>query len=225
MKITSTKNAAADQGVKLLVYGPAGAGKTRLCGTTPDPENTLILSAEAGLLSLREYDIDAVSIDCLDTLRDAYRFLHASGHSYTWVCLDSISEIAEVALDEEAPKHTHLMKAYGEMATTMAKLIRLFRDLPGLNVYMSAKMEHSQTDEGLILGPMLPGKKLSQGIAYWFDEVFALRCKEGEDGSTIRRLQTASDGAYSCKDRSGALDRFEEASLAHIHGKIHAHID
>ena len=39
------------EGVKVLVYGQAGAGKTRLIQTLPTP---VIISAEGGLLSLRE---------------------------------------------------------------------------------------------------------------------------------------------------------------------------
>ena len=42
------------RGVKLLVYGAAGAGKTSLVRTLPSP---VILSAEAGLLSLSGTDI------------------------------------------------------------------------------------------------------------------------------------------------------------------------
>ena len=41
-------------GVKVLVYGHAGAGKTSLIRTAPNP---VILSAEAGLLSLSDLDI------------------------------------------------------------------------------------------------------------------------------------------------------------------------
>ena len=52
MKLIKTN----DQGMhhlKICVHGDAGTGKTRLCATTGDAENTVIISAEGGLLSLR----------------------------------------------------------------------------------------------------------------------------------------------------------------------------
>ena len=51
LKSTAT---IASSGVKVLVYGQAGSGKTTLIRTAPAP---LILSAEAGLLSLAGTDI------------------------------------------------------------------------------------------------------------------------------------------------------------------------
>ena len=60
VKLTSTKQAAALHGLKLTVYGPAGSGKTTLCATTGAP--TVILSAEAGLLSLRHTDIPVIEV-------------------------------------------------------------------------------------------------------------------------------------------------------------------
>ena len=226
MKITSTRSAQADQGLKILAFAGAGAGKTYLCSTTGDLEHTLILSAEAGLLSLSGFDIDVVTIDTMDTLREVYAALRdgKTEKTYTWVCLDSISEIAEVCLEYEMTQTANGLKAYGEMAKTMGKLIRLFRDLPGINVYMSAKQERVEgSDLQLIWAPMLPGKKLSQGLAYWFDEVFALRTRVDDDGNVVRKLQTVNDGAYECKDRSGALDKFEECDLAAIARKIADH--
>jgi len=47
MKLTTTSQAGKKHGLKILVHGPAGAGKTRLMATTGDLEHTLILSAEA----------------------------------------------------------------------------------------------------------------------------------------------------------------------------------
>ena len=57
LKFTTTKQQA--NCVKALVYGDAGAGKTKLCATAPTP---VILSAESGLLSLADYEIPVIDI-------------------------------------------------------------------------------------------------------------------------------------------------------------------
>jgi hypothetical protein len=58
--------------LKILVYGAAGAGKTRLIGTAKDP---LIISAESGLLSLRDIDVPYIEVKTLADVQDAYTFV------------------------------------------------------------------------------------------------------------------------------------------------------
>ena len=219
LSIENTNTLSQQTGIKVLVYGPAGAGKTRLISTTGDLDNTLILSAEAGLLSLREHSIDVFQVTNLDAMREAYGHLKTGNHHYKWICIDSISEIAEVCLAEEKARSTDGRKAYGELADTMFKLIRGFRNLP-VNVYMSAKQTRYEVDGGLVYAPLLPGRQLKDGIPYLFDEVFALRCQRGEENNVRRFLQTDNDGFYDAKDRSGALEMVEPPNLEHIRNKI-----
>ena len=54
VNIKSTKDIALDHGIKCVVYGFSGVGKTVLCSTAPKP---IVLSAESGLLSLSKVDI------------------------------------------------------------------------------------------------------------------------------------------------------------------------
>lgn len=218
MEIKNTKQ-AAQHGVKCLVYGQSGAGKTRLCSTAEAP---LIISAEAGLLSLRDHDLPYVEVNNIDQLREVYSFVTSSkeANQFNWIMLDSISEIAEVVLAAEKAKSRDPRKAYGELQDQMTSLMRSFRDLPR-NVYMSAKCERVQDESGaLMFQPSMPGNKLAQQIPYLFDEVFALRAHKNEDGTISRALQTASDGTYTAKDRSGALEAYESADLGAIYRKI-----
>lgn len=106
MNLTTTTQLAKNNGIKVLVYGQAGAGKTCLCATTPDHARTIILSAEAGLLSIAGADIAVIEIKSIQDLMDAYGWLTQTeqGRSYEWICLDSISEMGEVILNA-AKKH------------------------------------------------------------------------------------------------------------------------
>jgi hypothetical protein len=140
VKITKT-NDMGSHFLKVLVSGGAGAGKTRLCATTGDPDATVIISAEGGLLSLRDHGITAIEVKTL-------------------------------------------------------------------------------ADGSMVFSPSMPGKTLTQGIAYFFDEVFALRVHTDDEGNIQRWLQTSANGSYTAKDRSGALDLFEPCDLSHIANKI-----
>lgn len=220
IQLRSTKDFGRNAGVKVLVYGRPGAGKTRLCATAPAP---IILSAESGLLSLSDEDIPVQQITSIDDLTEVYAWLYGSEEAkcYRTVCLDSVSEIAEQVLAKEKAAVKDGRKAYGEMQDRMTRLLRAFRDLPGRNVYFSAKMEKMQNEEGMILyQPSLPGKTLSQGVGYFFDEVFAFVNIKDEDGNLIRCLQTSSDTSYEAKDRSGKLSFYEAPDLSMVFRKI-----
>ena len=67
INLKSTGSLAAS-GVKLLVYGAAGVGKTALIATLPSP---IVLSAEGGLLSLQSADLPYIDVASLDALREA----------------------------------------------------------------------------------------------------------------------------------------------------------
>lgn len=213
-------NDVSISGVKLLVYGAAGAGKTYLIKTLPDP---IILSAEAGLLSLQGTGIPYVEISNLATLTEAYEWLLDSNETKEFQCvaLDSISEIAEVVLSYEKKTAKDPRQAYGAMADQMTDLIRAFRDLPGKHVYFSAKMEKTQDEMGrLLYYPSLPGNKVGQQLPYFFDEVLALRVERDSEGVTQRALMCESDGLWLAKDRSGKLSPWEEPDLGEVIKKI-----
>ena len=88
-----TTGSLAANGVKVLVYGQAGAGKTSLIKTLPSP---IVLSAEGGLLSIQDADLPFIEITSMTELQEAYTWLTSSDEakSYKSVALDSISEIA-----------------------------------------------------------------------------------------------------------------------------------
>lgn len=204
-------------GVKLLVYGQAGAGKTSLIPTLPNP---IVLSAEGGLLSIQDANLPYIEITCMADLIEAYDWLLTTTE-YESVAIDSISEIAEVVLNHEKKHNKDPRAAYGAMQEQMADIIRAFRDLPGKHIYMSAKLEKSQDEMGRILyTPAMPGNKTGQSLPYFFDEVLALRVEKDADGSTQRALMCDSDGLWSAKDRSGKLGAWEAPDLGEIIKKI-----
>lgn len=217
LKRTSTVEPAF---VKVLVYGLSGAGKTTLLPSLPSP---IVLSAEAGLLSIRGSDIPFIEIKSMDDLREAYAWLSESEEAkkYESVGIDSLSEIAEVVLSNEKKNCKDPRAAYGEMQDQVSSLIRAFRDLPGKHVYMSAKAERSQNETGALLyAPSMPGNKLGQSLPYFFDLVFALRCENDTEGKIARVIQTDTDGFWVAKDRSGKLDMWESPDLGEIIKKV-----
>lgn len=219
VNLKKTGGLSAD-GVKLLVYGAAGAGKTSLIKTLPSP---IVLSAEGGLLSIQDADLPYIEISTIAELREAYAWCRDSAEAgeYRSVALDSISEIAEVVLNAEKKATKDPRQAYGAMQEQMADIIRAFRDLPGRHVYMSAKLEKTQDEMGRVLySPSMPGNKTGQALPYFFDEVLALRVEKDSDGVAQRALMCDGDGIWLAKDRSGKLAEWEPAHLGEVIRKI-----
>jgi len=215
-----TTASLASNGAKLLVYGQAGAGKTTLAATLPNP---IILSAEGGLLSIQDANLPYIEVTSMATMMEAYSWLRDSHEAkdYQSVALDSISEIAEVVLNAEKKSNKDPRAAYGAMQEQMADIIRAFRDLVGRHVYMSAKLEKTQDEMGRVLySPSMPGNKTGQALPYFFDEVLALRVEKDAEGISQRALMCDSDGLWLAKDRSGKLGAWEPADLGQIIAKI-----
>lgn len=207
-------------GVKMLCYGPAGAGKTTLIRTLPNP---IVLSAESGLLSLADSELPYIEINNMADLMEAYEWATKSDEAKVFesIAIDSISEIAEVVLTDAKITNKDGRAAYGELATTMQDMIRSFRDIRGKHVYFSAKQDKTADEMGKIAyGCAMPGSKLSQGLPFYFDEVFALRIERDQDNAVQRALMCQPDGAYTAKDRSGKLTAWEAPDLGLIIKKI-----
>lgn len=239
---------ATDSGLKTLVYGQAGVGKTVLCATLPLP--IVFVNAESGALSLREQNLFKIFVEhhgmhpdlATDRakavakspsvlvrngaeLRRVHEDLVRNPGHYASLALDSLSEIAEAMLASIIPTTTNLQKAYGEMAATVDEFVRKFRNgLVGKHVCFTAKMEPMKDEvTGIVKwGPSFPGQQLGKLSPYWLDETFFMGVwtDPANQLPPQRYLLTQPDQNYTAKDRSGALDVMERPDLSYIIDKI-----
>lgn len=216
MKKTNTNK--TNMHVKCLVYGAAGIGKTTLCTTAPRP---LIVSAEGGLLSLKGLDppIDVIEIKTEEDISEVLEYLEKkkTQKKYDTICIDSLSDIAEVVLAEQKATYTNKQQAYGEYNDIMMEIIKSFRDLKGYHVYMTAKRKRGAEEEQFC--PHITGATMLTNLPYLFDEVLALVLYEdGEDSYRVLQCKTTDD--YEVKDRSGELKKYEKPDLEELFKKI-----
>jgi len=218
IELKSTRQLARSNGVKILVYGYAGSGKTWLIKTLPRP---IIISAESGLLTLENEDIPVLEVKSMQDLNEAYMWCVSHMDEFSSIAIDSLSEIAEVILAAEKKTAKDPRQAYGALADQMSEMVKSFRDIPK-HLYFSAKADRSTDLDGkMMYSPGAPGTKVGQMLPYLFDEVLALRTEKTDDG-VMRALQTQSDGAWQAKDRSGKLEPWEGPDMGAIIRKITA---
>jgi hypothetical protein len=204
-------------GIKMLLYGGWGVGKTPLLTTAPVP---CILSAEGGLLSTRQTHTAFIEIKDYKSLMESYSWAKDSheARQYFTLCLDSLSEIAEVLLTELKRQTKDPRQAFFQVQDTVVNYARSMRDLPGKSVILVSKEEYSKDQEGrTVYMPMMPGTKLGQALPYYFDEVLRM-CVNPNDSS--RYLATRNTFMHQARDRSGMLSEFEPPNLTHVFRKI-----
>ena len=218
--IQNTADIAQSGFAKVLTYGKAGTGKTHLISTVNNP---IVLSAESGLLTLRRFQIPYIVIKTRQDVANVFQWLSTdpSARQFTTVCIDSLTEIADIFLAEIKASCKDGRQQYGMLADQMNQVIRDFRDL-NFDVYMSAQQEFDKDNyTGMMINrAKMPGKQLGASLPYFFDEVFQLGTATTPQGQSYRVLKTQGDPANDAKDRSGNLAPIEEPHLGKIFTKI-----
>jgi phage nucleotide-binding protein len=212
LEILSLDDAIGTSKPKIIIYADAGVGKTTLAGTLPG--NVLILSAEDGLRSLKLFPaetrkrIRAIPVSSTNDLRECFERLDSGQIVADWVVLDSISEIAEIVLNEYKAKDKDPRQSYGKVDDDVMDILRSFRKLD-CGVIFLAK-EHCikrQVSEGVEVdyyGILVPGKVLATKVPHITDEVWRLTVKNGR-----RVILTRNDARSRAKSRGG-LDAVED---------------
>jgi energy-coupling factor transporter ATP-binding protein EcfA2 len=222
IEVKSTKGAAKSNGVKVLVVGGSGVGKTNLFRSTG---RTIIISAEGGDLTLNDVDVDSIRVKSLAELKEAYIYVSEHSKDYDTVGIDSITEIGELIVAElkKMPEYSEMkdgMKLWMKFSEIMLQIAKSFRDIDGLNVVILALPESIKNGFEEKIMPMIPAKKVQAKLGSLYDEVFLIRVND--DGEREFVCQPTAD--FDAKDRSGKLDPVEpygkEDGLTPIFKKI-----
>lgn len=223
IEIKTVEELIEDSGIKAILYGATKYGKTTSIATIPNQDKVLIITLESGLVSLKTKcpKTKAVAVSSLEDLREVYDYLKKTDDIET-VVIDSLTEVAQVALDEELRKNKDGRKAYGEMMTTITMMVKKYRDLPKKNVIFICQQERvADSQSNLLFAPSFPGKKLSISIPFIVDVIACIRVKKDEEGNIKRAFQVSPCEQYTAGYRSPyPLQDYESADWSIIFNKI-----
>lgn len=203
--IKNTKDIAKD-GVKVLLYANSGFGKTTQLGTLEG--KTLILSAESGLLVLKDKDIDVIDITSIQTLGEVYVALASGELVYDNIGLDSLTEIGEMIVselleDEYYSDPSNAFVLWKEYSKRMMNICKRFRDLKGVNVVLTSLSEPVDSNGTMKYLPQIPAKKVQTKLVSLFDEVYyGTMDKDGK-----RIVHTRSSNIFDAKSRANVADK------------------
>ena len=235
MKVQSTDAFLEGFGIKCLLTGASGVGKTRsVASLKAAGYRPIVISAESGVLSLRGQNIPMIDIsrtdegkeialkDRMARLFEVFTWLKAGQKEYDTVFVDSLTEINQALLAALKDKHKDMkdtLKVYMDNSEVMLRTVREFRDLQ-YNVVLVSLSEVEKDDVGRRFTTASVVGKVAQHLPALFDEVFNLQIFENEKKEQMERIQTRSGMDIICKDRSGKLAPFEPNDLGKIFRKI-----
>lgn len=194
MKIQSTKDFGANR-LKLLIFADSGHGKTTLAGTLKD---TLVISAESGLQSISDKEIDVIDITLNDKgeviprperdlrMLEVYNYLQTPEaiKKYKNIFIDSLSEINDNLIEKYQalyPEQKDSFVMWNNVTKSMNALIRAFRDLPFYNVIFTALEAQDKDENGRYFkGPLMKPKSFAEDVPKFFDYVWYMVKKEHE---------------------------------------------
>lgn len=249
MALVKIHAGSADRICALLI-GPAGIGKTSqircLLGqdfqggkwtqTTMEPERVCVLSAESGLLCVRDLvadgRVEGYEIRSLEDFKEALRLCLTPDFrkQYRWVFVDSLTEISArcaESLQAKYPNKNDGFKLWGEYNTTMTDIIKTFRDLPGVNVVFTCLVAVDKDEfQRRHLVPDIAGSGLKGRLTSYFDEVLVMDRVTVNNSSPDMPAETTAlvfktrEPVGLAKDRSGKLAENEYPNLLTLRNKI-----
>lgn len=156
---------ARQYGVKALVFGPPGQGKTPVMLTAPRPVACLI---EPGFASIRKTNLPmwvATEYARLDEFV-TWATQSKDARNFDTFFFDSGSQAAQNIEETERPKHKDGRKMFYQVQIQMWALFNRMYMAQNAHVVMIAK--ETTLEDGRIV-PMFPSKKITRDMTHLFD--------------------------------------------------------
>ena len=207
-------------GVKSVVYGGPGTGKTPIIVTAPRP---IVCVVEPGTLSARNSSFDTVpafEANEDSKIKDFFKWICESNEAkgFDTIGIDSATQMAEIFLKGELQRNKDGRRAYGEMARAVKDIFDKLYYLPNKHIYLIAKQ--GEDDITKKKKPYFPGQELNVYVPHLFDEVLQLGFHQipGQQ-QPIQSFKCKESFDAVARDRSGNLAEFEPPNLTHIFNK------
>lgn len=233
------KDLIQKNGVKMLIYGGAGTGKTRSVITAPRP---ILLAVEQGLLSLQNENVPVFDVHYnitpqmkieerlnkkLVNIVEFFDWLERSNEAkqFDTVYIDSLSEISTLILESEMSKVKDPRQAYGSMADKVLKWVRQLHLMPNKHIALICKQEMIHSNNINYYQPSFEGQKLYKEVTHLFDEIFRFQPKRFKIQQGFQEFNVCSTKNmqdYLARDKSGKLAEDEPQDIGAIIYKIMA---
>jgi hypothetical protein len=203
--------------VKAVVYSGPGLGKTPLLTTAPNP---VICFTEPGFLSVRKYNGPCYPAFTYREIREFWQWAISSqeARQFGTFCCDSVSQMAEIILEEAKKTNKDGRKAYGELVEKAMEIMNWIYYAPNFNALLIAKEQTLEIDGANKVRPYFPGQELNIRIPHLFDSVWRLERINTPQGLRLVIRTKESFNAFA-RERSGNLAEFEAPDINALFAK------
>jgi len=213
---------AQNFGVKAIIYGPAGTGKTPILNSAPRP---VLLATEAGLLSMRNSSIPTYEAYTSQRVDEFFKWFFNSTETknFDTLGIDSGSQMADIYLNaamqgtSKQGNKKHGMAAYGEMATNTMEHLRTLYYTRYKHVYLICKEQIADIDFQSLRRPYFPGQVLPIDVPHLYDFIIRV-ARTNVPGFIGETLAFQCNGTMNimARNRTGNLSDFEKPHFGEL---------
>jgi len=218
-----TRPAEAKRRPKILVYSRNKKGKTTF-GVSAGIPNTLVIDPEHGTDEMKSKNPHVWHVEKWEELDDVSNFLRFSNHPYTWVCVDGLTKLSNMALkyvmklqeDRSLDRIPGMVQQrdYGKAGELMKDMLTRFHNMSLGVVYTAQERQDGAYDDNededsedasVAYIPDLPRgvRGVANSLVDVIGRLYVVRL-EGNDGKpkSERRLWIAESVKYDTGYRS-----------------------
>lgn len=209
---------AEKKGLKVLLYGHSGMGKTRMAATFPRP---LFLDLEGGMRStikvkevLRYPSNPKEEVHTLDQVKEFYKLVKQTKvPDFDTIVVDTLTELQVLVSKNVLGKYDAnrqyddqmTMADYGKANRDFLNIIRLFLKLPYHIVFTAHAIQTDDPEQQLF--PKFVGKQIGPDLLRVMEMVGYCHVVKGENGGSEYVVSFRSSPRYVAKDRLGVVEK------------------
>ncbi|MGN0906227.1 MAG: AAA family ATPase [Bullifex sp.] len=209
------------RGVKALLAGVSGTGKTRSVMTCPKP--VMYITSEDKYSSILPTEMDGISKvevrsfqQFINTIIANCEESHHSGFRFKTIFIDSLTDLANLRISELRPIYKDSRQAYFQTQTEMLEIFRVIRNTDANVIGICLLDRYTDSENFTKYGPLFPGKEFQKQVPSQFDEIYIAQSRRTPEGNVEYYYQTQNDGKYECKSCSDVLPAFMEPDWTKI---------
>lgn len=228
-----SKETASRKPLKVLLYGPAGAGKTTYAATFPDP---VFLDLEGGLRSTVEVksvlrfppnpEDEIVSSGQIGEFYALCRGFDPKKAPFKTIVIDSLNEVQVLVTKRVLAAYPQSRQMedqltyqdYGKIGRDVLKIISLFLKLPYHIVFTA--VETPREYEGQEVHPKFAGKMIWPELQRWVEQVGYVHVIKGEGGKPEHVVSYHLSPQYVAKSRL----KIDQRYLPNHYNALHQYV-
>jgi len=210
---------AEKKGLKVLLYGASGAGKTRMCATFPKP---LFLDLESGLRTtfqvkpvLRYPANPKEEVESLEQVKEFYSLVKKTKNpTFETIVVDSLNELQVLVTRNVIGKFKEANRQYEDQMTQadygkanrdFLSIIRLFLKLPYHIVFTAVETPREYPEQQVY--PKFVGKQIGPDLQRIMEMIGYCHVVRGKDGTSQHFVSFKMSPTYIAKDRMGIVEK------------------